>query len=140
MRLDRRRLPAMLLPLILLAGPVRSDAVLTLVAGPEVLDIPPSAIAEMEISESGGITDVFLRLMPRASVALGDMARASAGETVRLTVCGATVIADVAPDRIGADTIYLAGTTMVRAEAMRALWHGRASCDTLAPEVFGHGK
>jgi hypothetical protein len=24
----------------------------------------PSAIADMEISESGGITDVFLRLMP----------------------------------------------------------------------------
>jgi hypothetical protein len=43
-------------------------------------------------------------------------------------------------ERIDTGTIYLAGTTMVRAEAMRALWHGRATCDTLDPEVFVHGQ
>jgi hypothetical protein len=59
---------------------------------------------------------------------------------VTLSVCGATPDGAVIRDRIGSGTIYLAGTTMVRAEAMRALWHGRASCDTLDPEVFGHGE
>jgi len=46
----------------------------------------------------------------------------------------------VVRDRIGSGTVYLAGTTMIRAEAMRALWHGRARCDTLGPEVFENGQ
>jgi hypothetical protein len=137
---NRRRIAAILLPLMLWAGPGRADAVVTIFAGSEVLEIPPSAIAEMEISESGGITDVFLRLMPGASVDLAGLAAGADEEIVTLRVCRATLLQSVARDRIGSGTIYIAGTTMVRAEAMRALWHGRASCDTLDPEVFGHGE
>lgn len=137
---DRRRLAAMLVLPMLWVGAARAEAVLTIAAGDAALDIPASAIAEMEISESGGITDVFLRLMPGASGTLADMMQGAGAARVRLSVCGAMLAADMARNRIGADTIYLAGTTMVRAEAMRALWHGRASCDTLDPEVFGHGK
>jgi hypothetical protein len=137
---NRRRIAAILLPLMLWAGPGRADAVVTIFAGSEVLEIPPSAIAEMEISESGGITDVFLRLMPGASVDLAGLAAGAAEEIVTLSVCRTTLLQSVTRDRIGSGTIYIAGTTMVRAEAMRALWHGRASCDTLDPEVFGHGE
>ncbi len=43
-------------------------------------------------------------------------------------------------DRIGRGAVYFAGTTAVRAGALRALWHGRSGCDTLGPEVFEHGK
>jgi hypothetical protein len=54
--------------LLLLAAmwgsPLLADAVLSLGAGDRTLDIAPSGIADMDISESGGITDVFLRLMP----------------------------------------------------------------------------
>jgi hypothetical protein len=57
-----------------------------------------------------------------------------------LRVCDTTLMEAMVRERIDTGTIYLAGTTMVRAEAMRALWHGRATCDTLDPEVFVHGQ
>jgi GNAT superfamily N-acetyltransferase len=56
------------------SSPLLADAVLSLGAGDRTLDIAPSGIADMDISESGGITDVFLRLMPGAS---GGLRRAS---------------------------------------------------------------
>jgi hypothetical protein len=117
-----------------------AEPVLSLEAGSDRLDIPPSAISAMEISESGGITDVFLRLMPGASDALADLTEAAIGQTMTLRVCGTPLMAPVVQERIDSGTIYLPGTTMIRAEAMRALWHGRASCDTLQPEVFEHGQ
>jgi hypothetical protein len=117
-----------------------AEPVLSLEAGSDRLDIPPSAISAMEISESGGITDVFLRLMPGASDALADLTEAAIGQTMTLRVCGTPLMAPVVQERIDSGTIYLPGTTMIRAEAMRALWHGRARCDTLQPEVFEHGQ
>jgi hypothetical protein len=126
--------------LVLCTGTATAQPLLSLEAGSDRLDIPSSAIAAMEISESGGITDVFLRLMPGASDALAHLTEEAIGRTMTLSVCGAPLFAPVVRERIGSGTIYLPGTTMVRAEAMRALWHGRASCDTLDPEVFEHGQ
>jgi len=127
------------LGLCLLAAPVSAEAVVSLGVEGATLDLPPAALAEIEISESGGITDVFLRLMPRAAEDLARLS-ADAGRTMTLSVCGATLMEAVVRDRIGSGTVYLAGTTMIRAEAMRALWHGRARCDTLGPEVFENGQ
>ncbi|SRR6056297_91376 len=136
----RRDRAAACVALCLLAAPVSAEAVLSLGVGARTLDIPPSAIAEMDISESGGITDVFLRLMPGASDALAHLTEEAIGRTMTLSVCGAPLIAPVVRERIGSGTVYIAGTTMIRAEAMRALWHGRARCDTLGPEVFENGQ
>lgn len=136
----RRDRAAACVALCLLAAPVSAEAVLSLDVGARTLDIPPSVIAEMEISESGGITDVFLRLMPGAVDDLARLTADAAGRTMTLRVCGAALMEAVVRDRIGSGTVYLAGTTMIRAEAMRALWHGRASCDTLGPEVFENGQ
>lgn len=122
------------------AFPATADAVFTLGFGAREVQVPPSGIAAMEISESGGITDVFLRLMPGAAQDLADLTGDAAGQVMALRVCGVTLMQAEAGDRIGTGTVYLAGTTMVRAEAMRALWHGRATCDTLGAEVFGHGQ
>jgi hypothetical protein len=121
-------------------NPLLADTVLSLAAGERIVDIMPADIADMNLSESGGITDVFLRLMPGAAEAFAELTGAAIGETLVLRVCGTRLMEAVVRDRVGSGTIYLAGTTMVRAEAMRALWHGRATCDTLAPEVFGHGQ
>jgi len=136
----RRDLAAACLGLCLLAAPVSVEAVVSLGVEGATFDIPPAAIAEIEISESGGITDVFLRLMPRAAAELARLTGEAAAQTMTLRVCGATLMKAVVRDRIGSGTVYLAGTTMIRAEAMRALWHGRARCDTLGPEVFENGQ
>jgi preprotein translocase subunit SecD len=122
------------------AWPVEADTVLSLSVEDVTLDILPASIAEMDISESGDITDVFFRLMPGATEDFARFTGEGIGRTMTLSVCGATLMAPVVRERIDSGTIYLAGTTMVRAEAMRALWHGRASCDTLDPEVFEHGQ
>ena len=132
-----RRLAAMF---ALLTAPAAAEPLLTLATEGGTLDIARSGVAEIEISESGGITDVFLRLMPGAVEALADLTGRSIGATMELSVCGAALMAPVGRERIDSGTIYLAGTNAVRAEAIRALWHGRATCDTLGPEVFEHGQ
>jgi hypothetical protein len=137
MRLDR---VAACLALCLFAAPVSAEALLSLGVEGGTLDIPPSAIAGMDISESGGITDVFLRVMPGAAEDLARLTGEATGQTMTLSVCGTVLMEAAVHDRIGSGTIYLAGTTMIRAEAMRALWHGRARCDTLGPEVFENGQ
>jgi hypothetical protein len=135
------RLPAgVVLAGLVLAQPLAGATLLTLRAGDRTLEVAPSGIADMDISESGGITDVFLRLMPRPAEALADLTDDRMGQRLALSVCGEVVMEAEIRGRNDSGTIYLAGTTMVRAEAMRALWHGRASCDTLAPEVFEHGQ
>jgi hypothetical protein len=98
----------------------------------------PWDIAAVELSESGGITDIFLRLAPDAATAL-EARRAAAPEApVAVTVCGAAMGDAVLPERAGAGTLYLANTTWPRGEAVRALWQGRARCDRLQAEVFSH--
>jgi hypothetical protein len=59
---------AAILPLALLAGTQAGAApLLTLDAGGAAFELDRATVAALEISESGGITDVFLRLLPHAS-------------------------------------------------------------------------
>ncbi|MDG4646898.1 hypothetical protein P6F26_00445 [Roseibacterium sp. SDUM158017] len=121
------------------ALPVSAEPLLTLVAGAATLEVPRAAVTSIDISESGGITDIFVRLGPSASEGLAGLTEGSAGARMQVMVCGAVMLDAPARDRIGSGTIYIPGTNAVRAEALRAVWQGRASCDTLAPEVFEHG-
>jgi hypothetical protein len=63
------------------------------------VDIAPSGIADMDISESGGITDVFLRLMPGPE-ALRRVHRRAIGRTLVLRVCGTTPDGAMVRERI----------------------------------------
>lgn len=115
-------------------GPVLSYTVL----GRETA-IFPRDIAAVEISESGGITDVFLRFGGAATKTLSLMTAAAIDTPMVVQVCGAVMLEATVQDTIRSGTLYLPNTTAVRAEALRALWHGRARCDTFAPEVFTDG-
>lgn len=140
----RRRCAAgLLLALQVAAGPVSAQdagGFLSLSSEAGRLEIGRTDLMAVETSESGGITDIFLRLMPSASGALADLTARSVGQEMRLELCGAILIRAVVRDEIDSGTLYVAGTSAVRAEALRALWHGRRTCDTLAPEVFEHGQ
>jgi len=118
-----------------------SDAAVVryVVIGREVA-IWPQDVAALEFSESGGITDIFVRLTPNARRVLADMTELAIGTPMQVKACGTVLLEVVVQAPITSGTIYIADTTMVRAEAMRALWHGRDRCDTLAPEVFDHGQ
>lgn len=122
------------------AGPLAADTILSLSTSRVTLEITSPGIVDMEISESGGGTDMFLRLRPGVAAALADMTADAIGEVMAVRVCNTILVAPVVQDRIDGGSLYLAGTTMVRAEAIRALWQGRESCGTLAPEVFADGK
>ncbi len=99
----------------------------------------PRDIARIDISESGGITDLFLWLEGGAAKALALATEAAPGAPMVARVCG-TVMLETVVDRVTeSGTIYLPNTNAIRAEALRALWHGRARCDTVGPEVFSNG-
>jgi hypothetical protein len=94
-------------------------------------------VAEIDISEAGGVADVFLTLMPRAGAAMGAV-RVVPGSRLDAEFCGITLrTAELRPPLSG--HLYIAETTVLRAEALRAVWQGRARCDTLGAEVFEHG-
>jgi hypothetical protein len=129
----------LILACALLAGTqAPATPLLTLAAGEAEFPVDRAAVAAIEISESGGITDVFLRLLPQAADVL-DLFTGGAGGAVAVSACGSVLDGAAVHLSEGTGTIYLANTNAERAEALRALWHGRASCDTLDPEVFGHG-
>jgi hypothetical protein len=114
------------------------EAFLTLTDGSVAIEVSAVDVAEIDISELGGFTDVFVTLMPRAGVLL---AQAPFAEGTRLAVgfCGiAMATPPVRPPLTG--HVYIAETSLARAEALRAVWQGRARCDTLGPEVFEHGQ
>jgi hypothetical protein len=100
----------------------------------------PRDIAAMEISESGGITDIFIRLAPAATETMRRRTERGTGTPMIVRVCGTVMLRTTLHAPVDSGTVYLPGTTAVRAEAMRALWHGRARCDTLDAEVFEHGQ
>ena len=107
--------------------------------GAQDLVLWPRDIARIDISESGGITDLFLWLEGGAAKALALATEAAPGAPMVARVCG-TVMLDAVVDSANATgTIYLPNTNAARAEALRALWHGRARCDTVGPEVFSNG-
>ncbi|NKX44927.1 hypothetical protein [Roseicyclus persicicus] len=114
------------------------DPVLSYRVGDSEVALLPWDVAAVELSESGGITDIFLRLAPGAAAALAARVAAAPGVPVAVTVCGAEMEDAILPDRAEAGTLYLANTTWPRGEAVRALWQGRARCDTVQAEVFTH--
>lgn len=115
------------------------EPVLHIMIGDEELPVLPWDIDALEISESGGITDIFVRLAPAASESHAAMVQSDRDMDLGVRVCGVMLLDTVVQGRVAPGTLYLPGTTAVRAEAVRALWHGRARCDTVAPEVFEHG-
>lgn len=102
---------------------------LTLSAAGQNLALGPRDIRALEISESGGITDIFLRLEGEATAALADLTAAAVGRRVVLSVCGEALIAPVVQEATDSGTIYIAGVTAQDAEDLRALWHGRVRCE-----------
>jgi hypothetical protein len=116
------------------------DPVLVYTLSGEDVAVMPRDVAAIEISESGGITDVFVRLAPDATAAFAALTSAAIGETMIVRVCGTALLAAVVQAPIDSGTLYIHGTNAIRAEGMRALWHGRSRCDTLEAEVFEHGQ
>jgi hypothetical protein len=115
------------------------DPVLTYAIGSMAADVQPWDIAAVELSESGGITDVFLRLHPDASATLERMTAGGIGTMLEVQVCGHLFLEAPVTEANATGTLYLPDTNALRGEAVRALWQGRARCDTLGPEVFPDG-
>jgi hypothetical protein len=117
----------------------RPEAVLSVtVIGRETAVFPRDIVA-IEISDSGGITDMFLRFDGEATKSLSILTEAAVGTPMIVRVCGTVMFEATVEVPIRSGTLYLPNTTAVRAEAVRALWHGRARCDTLGAEVFTDG-
>lgn len=91
-------------------------------------------IADIAVSESGGITEIFVTLMPGADRQLGAL-ELSEGERLSAQICGLHF--ESAPIRLPlTGHLYLVQTTMMRGWALQALWQGVANCETLSPAVF----
>jgi hypothetical protein len=134
------------LTLALLAAPAagqlvipQPEPVLTLVAADGTQALFPQDIAAMETSESGGITDIFVRLRPDATEGLATLTEQAQGEALQVIACGHILMAPIVQGVIDSGTIYIPDTNATRAEALRALWSGRSVCTDINPEVFQHG-
>jgi hypothetical protein len=112
------------------------DPVLRYTVSGQEMTLQPWDIATVDLSESGGITDIFIRLAPEAAETLSAMTARAVGTAMTVWICGHVLRESVLTEANVTGTLYLPNTTAGRAEALRALWQGRARCDTLAPEVF----
>lgn len=121
-------------------GVAPPDPVLHYTLAGEEVAVMPRDIAAIEISESGGITDVFVRLAPSATDTMTGLMETSIGQPMTVRVCGVLMLETVVGAPTDSGTLYIHGTNALRAEGMRALWHGRETCDTLQAEVFEHGQ
>ncbi len=91
-------------------------------------------IADIAVSESGAITEIFITLMPGADAQLAALGPTE-GERLIAHICGLNF--QSAPMRLPlTGHLYLVQTTMMRGWALQALWQGTASCETLSPEIF----
>lgn len=115
------------------------DAVLRYTLIGREVALQPWDIESVDLSESGGITDIFIRLTPEAAATLAAMTDLAQGTPMVVTICGHVLRASEVTEPNATGTLYLPDTTAARGEALRALWHGRARCDTVAPEVFTDG-
>lgn len=116
------------------------EAVLHYSVSQRDLAIFPRDIIALEISDSGGITDIFLRLGGEASKTLSMMTENAVGMPMIVRVCGRVMLAAVVQVPVRSGTVYIPDTTAIRAEALRALWQGRSRCDTMDAEVFIDGE
>lgn len=117
----------------------RPDAVLNYTVIGREATLLPWDIAAVELSESGGITDVFIRLMPEAGQTLEAMTVLAVGTRLIVRMCGMPMHDAIVVDANATGALYLPGTTAAQGEALRALWQGRERCDTIASEVFADG-
>ncbi|WP_146199942.1 hypothetical protein [Roseicyclus mahoneyensis] len=99
----------------------------------------PWDIESIDLSESGGITDIFIRLAPEAAATLAAMTELASGSRMVVRICGHVLRDTDVTEANPTGTLYLPNTTAARGEAVRALWQGRTRCDRLAPEVFADG-
>lgn len=91
-------------------------------------------IADIAVSESGAITEIFVTLMPGTETQLAALGPTE-GEQLIAHICGLNF--QSAPMRLPlTGHIYLVQTTMMRGWALQALWQGTATCETLSPEIF----
>lgn len=109
---------------------------LSVTSGADVHVIAPLGLREIEISSSGGQTDVFLRFFDSAGADLADWTTLAQGSAMIVSICGAPVmtVENLSPMTTG--TMYIPNLTFVQADALRGIWHGRDTCATLSPEVF----
>ena len=98
--------------------------------------VTPIDVSEIEISSSGDLTDVFIRFFDPAGDELGEWTTLAEGFAMVVAICGYRVmeVESVSPMTTG--TLYIPNLTFVQADALRSVWHGRATCSTLPPEVF----
>ena len=130
----RRWAAAFLVALLVPNGALATNEPLMLNSATRSVALSLFDIADIALSESGGITDVFVTLMPGVQAQLGALALTE-GARLDVTICALHF--QTAPLRAPfTGHLYLVQTTMIRGEALQALWQGRAQCDTLAPEVF----
>jgi len=123
---------------VTVSAALADDALLTLHHGDQSLPIAAADVAEIDLSELGGRTDIFITLMPGAGNILSAFS-VPAGERIEVAFCGMTL--RTPPVRLPlTGHLYIEETTFLRGDALRAVWHGRASCDRLAPEVFTDGQ
>ena len=115
------------------------DPVLRYVAIGREVALQPWDIDAVDLSESGGITDIFIRLSPEAATTLEAMTALAVGTPMIVKICGHVLRDAVVSEANATGALYLPNTTAARGEALRALWQGRARCDTLVPEVFENG-
>lgn len=102
--------------------------------------VTPADVFEIEISESGGITDIFIRLAPAATSELEDWTTLAVGFPMTARLCGTQVLDAVIQAPVTSGTFYVPNLNALQAEALRAVWQGRETCSTLPPEVFPIGQ
>ena len=136
----------------ILCGPApaqaQSGSVLNLLAAPadiamisyraigSLTAITPADVFEIEISDSGNITDVFVRLSPRAAEELAEWTELAVGFPMVIAICGAPLVEAEVQAPVTSGTIYIPNLNALQAQALRAIWHGRQSCNNTPPEVF----
>jgi hypothetical protein len=98
--------------------------------------IAPADVFEIDISESGGITDIFIRLSAPATAELAQWTELAEGYAMTVSICGAEVLQIYSVESNTSGTLYIPNLTFVQADALRTVWHGRATCASLPPDVF----
>lgn len=115
------------------------DPVLRYIFAGREIAVQPWDIMAVELSESGGITDIFLRLAPEAAGVLATLTGQGHGAGLEVRVCGRVIHRAAVANQNATGTLYLPNTTAARGELVRALWQGRVRCDTVGAEVFTDG-
>lgn len=104
-----------------------------------ITSLKPTDIAAIEISDSGDITDVFVRMEPEATADFAEWTEIATGFPLSVSICDMRVLEATVQAPVTTGTIYIPNLNAVQAEALRALWHGRQTCSDIPAEVFPDG-